>query len=101
MSLFQFLRPDVGNIMSGITQQKGVTDNVMQTLKSYPAIVKQTWIGGDALTRMTAMARAKSWSSIASVSVDRRTTTRLGSIRIRLPGPRLPCIKRSSSAAAS
>ena len=37
MSLFQFLRPDVGNIMSGITQQKGVTDNVMQTLKSYPA----------------------------------------------------------------
>ncbi|MBX7214433.1 MAG: hypothetical protein K1X39_10525 [Thermoflexales bacterium] len=48
MSLFQFLRPDVGNVMSGIMQQKGITDNVMQTLKSYPGIVKQTWIGGDA-----------------------------------------------------
>lgn len=48
MSLFQFLRPDVGNIMSGITQQKDVSDNVMQTIKSYPGIVKQTWIGGDA-----------------------------------------------------
>lgn len=48
MSLFQFLRPDVGNVMAGITQQKNVSDQVMQTIRSYPAIVKQTWIGGDA-----------------------------------------------------
>lgn len=48
MSLFQFLRPDVGNVMSGITQQKGLTEGVMQTIKSFPPLVKQTWIGGDA-----------------------------------------------------
>ena len=48
MSLFQFLRPDVGNVMSGITQQKGLTEGVMATIKSFPPLVKQTWIGGDA-----------------------------------------------------
>jgi uncharacterized protein YukE len=83
MSLFQFLRPDVGNIMSGITGQKGIAESTMQTLKSYPAIVKQTWIGGDAdefeadVARKIVPAMLELIAAIAGVNINLSKATEI------------------------
>lgn len=48
MGFLQFLRGDVGNVMSGIGQQRQITENVLETIKGYVPKVQQSWIGGDA-----------------------------------------------------
>jgi uncharacterized protein YukE len=48
MSFLQFLRGDVSNVMSGIGQQRQITENILETLKGYVPKVQQSWIGGDA-----------------------------------------------------
>jgi uncharacterized protein YukE len=46
--VLQFLREQVENVMSGVSQQKEITTNVMETIKGYVPMVQQSWIGGDA-----------------------------------------------------
>ena len=48
MSFFQVIRPEVSNVISGITQQKGIASGLLDTLKSYVPKVQTAWIGGDA-----------------------------------------------------
>jgi uncharacterized protein YukE len=48
MAIFQVIRVEVNNVMSGINQQKGVASNVLDTIKSYIPKVQAAWIGGDA-----------------------------------------------------
>ena len=48
MSVFQIIRAEVSNVMSGINQQKGLTSGLLDTLKSYVPKVQASWIGGDA-----------------------------------------------------
>lgn len=48
MSLFQFLRPEVSNVMSGINQQKSMVDGLLSQINSVVPKVQSAWIGGDA-----------------------------------------------------
>ena len=48
MSVFQFLRDEVGNCSSMIGQQQQTTSGVLDQLKGYIPKVQQAWIGGDA-----------------------------------------------------
>lgn len=46
--VLQFLREQVENVISGVSQQKEITNNVLETIKGYVPMVQQAWIGGDA-----------------------------------------------------
>jgi uncharacterized protein YukE len=46
--VLQFLREQVENVMSGVSQQKEITTNVMETIKSYIPMIQQAWVGDDA-----------------------------------------------------
>lgn len=46
--VLQFLREQVENVMSGVSQQKEITTNVMETCKGYVPMVLQAWEGNDA-----------------------------------------------------
>jgi WXG100 family type VII secretion target len=48
MSFLQFLRPDVENVISGVSQQQQVVSQTLDTIKSYIPRVQSAWIGGDA-----------------------------------------------------
>ena len=48
MSVFQVIRAEVSNVMSGISQQRGLTSGLLDTIKSYVPKVQASWIGGDA-----------------------------------------------------
>ena len=48
MSVFQFIRGQVQQSSSMISQGQNITQNVMQQIQSYPNIVGAAWIGGDA-----------------------------------------------------
>jgi len=48
MSVLQFIRKEVDNVMSTVNQQKEITNNVMEKIKSYIPLVQSAWIGGDA-----------------------------------------------------
>lgn len=48
MAVFQVIRIEVNNVMSGINQQKGITSGLLDTIKSYVPKVQAAWIGGDA-----------------------------------------------------
>ncbi|MBL8045785.1 MAG: WXG100 family type VII secretion target [Anaerolineales bacterium] len=48
MSIFNFVRGEVDNVMSGIGQQQQIASGVLDTLKGYVPKVQSAWIGGDA-----------------------------------------------------
>ncbi len=48
MSLFQFLRPEVSNVMSGINQQKSMVDGLLSQINAVVPKVQSAWVGGDA-----------------------------------------------------
>jgi uncharacterized protein YukE len=48
MSVFQFIRDQVQQSSSMISQSQNITSNVMQQIQTYPSIVGNAWIGGDA-----------------------------------------------------
>ena len=48
MSVFQFIRGQCEQSSSMISQAQNITQNVMQQIQSYPNIVGNAWIGGDA-----------------------------------------------------
>lgn len=48
MSIFNFVRVDVDNVMSGIGQQQQMVSGVLDTIKGYVPKVQSAWIGGDA-----------------------------------------------------
>jgi len=48
MAVFQVIRVEVSNCMSGISQQGGIASGVLDTIKSYIPKVQAAWIGGDA-----------------------------------------------------
>jgi hypothetical protein len=48
MSVFQFLSDGVSNSMSQINQARGMSQNVMSQIQSYPNVVGSAWVGGDA-----------------------------------------------------
>jgi|GEM_PF-1071493 len=48
MSVFQVIRSEVSQVMSGVSQQRGLTSQLFDTIKSYVPKVQASWIGGDA-----------------------------------------------------
>lgn len=48
MSLFQFLRPQVSEVMSGVNQQKSAVDGLLSQINGVVPKVQSAWIGGDA-----------------------------------------------------
>ena len=46
--VLQFLRNEVGNVSTGVGQQKQIVSGIMDTIKSYVPRVQSAWIGGDA-----------------------------------------------------
>lgn len=48
MSVFQFIRDQVEQSSSMVSNAQNITQNVMQQIQSYPNIVGNAWIGGDA-----------------------------------------------------
>src|SRR6266542_563973 len=48
MSVFQFIRPQCEQSSSMVGQAQNISQNVMQQIQSYPNIVGNAWIGGDA-----------------------------------------------------
>ncbi|MBM4423809.1 MAG: hypothetical protein FJ030_10500 [Chloroflexi bacterium] len=46
--LFQFIRSQVDNVMSGVGQQQQIVSGVLDTIKGYVPKVQGSWIGGDA-----------------------------------------------------
>jgi len=48
MSVFQFIRDQVQQSSTMISQSHNITSNVMQQIQTYPNIVGNAWIGGDA-----------------------------------------------------
>lgn len=46
--LFQFIRGEVENVISGIQQQQQVTTGIMDAIKGYVPMIQASWIGGDA-----------------------------------------------------
>jgi WXG100 family type VII secretion target len=47
MSIFQFLRDEVGNVSSTVSQQQQGASQILDTLKAVVPTVKEAWIGGD------------------------------------------------------
>jgi len=47
MSFFQFVRSEVSNVTSGISQQQNITSGVLDQIKGYIPKVQSAWIGGD------------------------------------------------------
>jgi len=47
MSFFQFVRAEVSNVTSGISQQQNITSGVLDQIKGYIPKVQSAWIGGD------------------------------------------------------
>ncbi len=47
-TVFQFIRGQVEQSSSMVNQAQNITQNVMQTIQTYPNIVGNAWIGGDA-----------------------------------------------------
>lgn len=48
MSMLQFIRGEVSNVMSGVGQQRQIVSGVLDTIKSFVPKVQSSWIGGDA-----------------------------------------------------
>ncbi len=48
MSLFQFLRPQVGEVMSGINKQQSQVSGLLSQINSVVPKVQSAWVGGDA-----------------------------------------------------
>lgn len=48
MSIFNFMRGEVDNVMSGIGQQQQIASGVLDTIKGFAPKVQSAWIGGDA-----------------------------------------------------
>ena len=48
MGFLQFLRPDVGNVMSGVNTQKQIVDGLLDQINATVPKVQSAWIGGDA-----------------------------------------------------
>lgn len=48
MSLFQFLRPEVSNVMSGINKQQSEVTGLLDKINAIVPKVQSAWIGGDA-----------------------------------------------------
>lgn len=48
MSLFQFIRPEVTKVMSGVNQQKSQVSGLLDQINSVVPKVQSAWIGGDA-----------------------------------------------------
>jgi uncharacterized protein YukE len=44
----QFLRNEVGNVISGVGQQQQIVSGVLDQIKSYVPKIQSAWIGGDA-----------------------------------------------------
>lgn len=48
MAVFQFIFSGVQNSMAQINQARGMAQNVMSQVRSYPNVVGSAWVGGDA-----------------------------------------------------
>lgn len=48
MSIFQFLRPEVTNVMSGINQQKSMVTGLLDQINNIVPKIQSAWVGGDA-----------------------------------------------------
>lgn len=48
MSFLQFLRGDVGNVMSGVNSQKQIASGLLDQINAAVPRVQSAWIGGDA-----------------------------------------------------
>jgi len=48
MNFLQFLRVDVDNVMAGVGQQKQITENTLDQIKSYVPKIQAAWVGSDA-----------------------------------------------------
>lgn len=48
ISVLQFIRGEVDNVMAGVGQQQQIVSGVLDTIKSYIPKVQSAWIGGDA-----------------------------------------------------
>lgn len=48
MSIFQFLRPEVTNVMSGINQQKSMVTGLLDQINGIVPKIQSAWVGGDA-----------------------------------------------------
>lgn len=48
MDFLQFIRGQVDNVSAGISQQKQITQGILDQIKGYIPKVQSAWIGGDA-----------------------------------------------------
>ncbi len=76
MSFLQMIRQEVENVTATVGQQQQVTQQVMDTIKSYPGKVQGAWIGGDAdefaadVARKVVPAIAELIAAIAGVNLN-------------------------------
>lgn len=81
--VLQFLREQVQNVMAGVSQQKEITTNVMETIKGYIPMVQQAWIGGDAeefaadVMRKVVPAMLELIAAIAGINVNLTKATNI------------------------
>ncbi len=47
MSFLQFVRAEVSNVTSGVSQQQQIVSGVLDQIKGYIPKVQSAWIGGD------------------------------------------------------
>jgi uncharacterized protein YukE len=47
MSFLQFIRSEVSNVSSGVSQQQQIVSGVLDQIKGYIPKVQSAWIGGD------------------------------------------------------
>jgi uncharacterized protein YukE len=47
MSFLQFIRSEVSNVTSGVSQQQQLVSGVLDQIKGYIPKVQSAWIGGD------------------------------------------------------
>jgi uncharacterized protein YukE len=47
MSFLQFVRSEVSNVTSGVSQQQQIVSGVLDQIKGYIPKVQSAWIGGD------------------------------------------------------
>jgi uncharacterized protein YukE len=47
MSFLQFVRSEVSNVSSGVSQQQQIVSGVLDQIKGYIPKVQSAWIGGD------------------------------------------------------
>jgi uncharacterized protein YukE len=47
MSFLQFVRAEVSNVSSGVSQQQQIVSGVLDQIKGYIPKVQSAWIGGD------------------------------------------------------